>query len=352
MWQWIRHLDRLLRGQATQLDQLKDGKLDIPIFGLAVVIDILGLLYGACMGAFALTGTGSGHLMQVPATMIKVPALFLLTLLVTLPSLYVFNALVGSRLTFGSVVRLLVGSLAVTLAVLASIGPIVAFFSLSTISYHFMVLLNTTVFAISGAGAGVSLADPAPDDDRKRAGDLCACGSGHDFRRGCGDAGPDRSDTGPRARASRQDRLSDLGDRVRIGGLADGMDSQAVHRCAGTTVRMVQAQVGRFLSRGDQFGVASGEVTIFLAACGFAEGRPLDPRSRKRRKPAHDVRAQRHHRNSRPVDPRQARIHRPSPSRLHYHLRWNLWRSDGNVRGIRGRARVATALFGNQGPPS
>src|SRR4051812_46257234 len=109
MWQWIKHLERLLRGQATQIDQLKDGKLDIPILGLAVVIDLLGLIYGACMGAFALTGSGSGHLMQVPATMLKVPALFLLTLVVTLPSLYVFNALVGSRLTFGSVLRLLIG---------------------------------------------------------------------------------------------------------------------------------------------------------------------------------------------------------------------------------------------------
>jgi hypothetical protein len=155
MWQWIVHLDRLLRGQATQIDQLKDGKINIPIFGLAVVIDLLGLIYGACMGAFALTGSGSGHFMQVPATMLKVPALFLLTLMVTLPSLYVFNALVGSRLTFPSVVRLLVGALAVTLAVLASIGPIVAFFSLSTISYHFMVLLNTAVFAIAG-GLGLA----------------------------------------------------------------------------------------------------------------------------------------------------------------------------------------------------
>src|SRR3954468_6967976 len=151
MWQWIRQLDSLLRGQATQIDQLKDGKFNVPVLGLAVVIDLLGLVYGACMGAFALTSSGSGHWMQVPATMLKVPALFLLTLIVTMPSLYVFNALGGSRLAFLSVLRLLVASLAVTLAVLASIGPIVAFFSLSTISYHFMIVLNTAVFAISGA---------------------------------------------------------------------------------------------------------------------------------------------------------------------------------------------------------
>jgi hypothetical protein len=88
--------------------------------------------------------------MQLLATTIKVPALFYLTLLVTFPSLYVFNALVGSRLTLTSVLSLLVASLAVNLAVLASLGPIVLFFSLSTKSYAFIQLLNVVVFSISG----------------------------------------------------------------------------------------------------------------------------------------------------------------------------------------------------------
>jgi len=42
---------------------------------------------------------------------------------VTVPSLYVFNALVGSRLTVAAVVRLLVATLGVIVAVLASLGP-------------------------------------------------------------------------------------------------------------------------------------------------------------------------------------------------------------------------------------
>jgi hypothetical protein len=82
--------------------------------------------------------------------MVKVPALFLLTLLVTLPSLYVFNALVGSRLRGPAIVGLLVASLAVTLTVLASFGPIVAFFSVTTTNYSFMVLLNVAIFALAG----------------------------------------------------------------------------------------------------------------------------------------------------------------------------------------------------------
>jgi hypothetical protein len=50
-----------------------------------------------------------------------------------------------------ALLRLLVASLAVTLAVLASFGPIVAFFSVTTTSYPFMLLLNVLLFAVAGA---------------------------------------------------------------------------------------------------------------------------------------------------------------------------------------------------------
>ncbi len=89
--------------------------------------------------------------MQVVASMVKVPMLFYLTLVVTLPSLYVFNALVGSRLGFLSVLRLLLAALAVMLAVLASLGPIVAFFSVSSTSYAFMLLFNVAVCGVAGS---------------------------------------------------------------------------------------------------------------------------------------------------------------------------------------------------------
>jgi hypothetical protein len=69
---------------------------------------------------------------------------------VTLPSLYVFNALMGSRISLPGVVRLLIASLGVNVTVLASLGPIVAFFSVCTTSYPFMLLLNVVVFAVAG----------------------------------------------------------------------------------------------------------------------------------------------------------------------------------------------------------
>jgi len=115
-----------------------------------VIIVVLAMIYGACMGTFALFRIKGPTGMQVVASMIKVPLLFYLTLLVTLPSLYVFNTLVGSRLRLATVVRLLVASLGVMAAVLASLGPIVAFFSVSTASHPFMLLFNVAVFTVSG----------------------------------------------------------------------------------------------------------------------------------------------------------------------------------------------------------
>jgi len=150
MLNWLRSLDRILRGEATSPLALKNNELDVPVWGLCVVIDALGLLYGLCMGVFDLAAGGRDAWKQTVSCMIKVPALFLLTLLVTMPSLYVFNAMVGSRLTLRSMARLLVAALAVMLAVLASIGPIVAFFSFTTTSYSFMILLNVLVFSIAG----------------------------------------------------------------------------------------------------------------------------------------------------------------------------------------------------------
>lgn len=150
MLDWFRRLDRLLRGEVTNVKALERGDIDVPVPSMSALIALLGVTYGLCMGTFALMRTAGPEYAQVGASMTKVPLLFLLTLIITFPSLYVFNALVGSRLRFLSVMRLLIAATSVTLAVLSSFGPIVAFFSVSTTSYPFMVLLNVAMFAIAG----------------------------------------------------------------------------------------------------------------------------------------------------------------------------------------------------------
>jgi len=147
---WLKHLDRVIRGEAIRPSALRSGDIEQPVGGLAVIGILLGALYGLCMGVFGLFQHSNTALLQMVSTIVKVPVLFFMTLAVTFPSLYVFNALVGSRLSMLSVLRVLVISLAVMLTVLASLGPIVAFFSASTTSYPFMLLLNVLVFTIAG----------------------------------------------------------------------------------------------------------------------------------------------------------------------------------------------------------
>ncbi|WP_145247119.1 hypothetical protein [Aeoliella mucimassa] len=155
--QKLGELDRLLRGDATRPSQLTSDQLQISARGLAIVALILSMFYGLCMGSYSLLKTPThgiddpfGPYLQVLASMIKVPALFGLTLIITLPSLYVFNALVGSRLSLLGMMRLLVASLSINITVLAAMGTIVAFFSLTTTSYSFILLLNVAVFTVSG----------------------------------------------------------------------------------------------------------------------------------------------------------------------------------------------------------
>lgn len=147
---WLKEVDRLLRGDATRLSTLQEGGLQVTAERLQLAIVFLGMGYGVCMGTYALWKGEPSAVLQFLSGMVKVPALFLLTLLVTFPSLYVFNALVGSRLGARALWRLLTCSVALNMAVLASFGPIVAFFSLSTTSYSFMLLLNVLAFGIAG----------------------------------------------------------------------------------------------------------------------------------------------------------------------------------------------------------
>jgi hypothetical protein len=150
-------LDRVLRGEATRLPDLRDGTMDLPVGGLIGVLILLGMVAGACTGVYAVITSWPipenriEGWEQLMASTVKVPLLFCLTLLVTFPSLYVFNALVGSKLKMASILKLVLAALCVMMAVLASLGPIVAFFAVSTTSYPFMKLLNVVAYAIAGS---------------------------------------------------------------------------------------------------------------------------------------------------------------------------------------------------------
>ncbi len=145
-----RDLDSILRRSSPEHTELERS-----LARLLVAVCACGGAYGFFVGWHAVKSFGWAGLMQVGAAAVKVPLLFLLTLAVTFPSLYLFAALLDSPLTFRQALRLLLTAILVTLLAAASFGPILGFFTVSTESYAFMLLLNV---ALLGAAAVIGMA--------------------------------------------------------------------------------------------------------------------------------------------------------------------------------------------------
>ena len=143
-------IDKLLRGEFTGEQVLRTGVVAAPTRPLLLLGTALASFYGLCMGAFVLLRHEEPAVWYIPLVMVKVPALLMMTLIVTAPSLFVFSALARSRLDLQQTLRLLLAGTAVLAAVLASLGPVTVFFALCTKSYPFMLVLNSAVFTISG----------------------------------------------------------------------------------------------------------------------------------------------------------------------------------------------------------
>ncbi len=121
-------------------------------------------IYGILMGA-------SHSYVQSLLSAIKLPTLFLLTLLICFPTLFVFNTVFGSRQKVGQYFGLLLSSVSVTSLLLLAFAPITLFFLITTHHYQFFKLLNVAMFGVSGIFGvryfyqGMRLATPSEKAD-------------------------------------------------------------------------------------------------------------------------------------------------------------------------------------------
>jgi hypothetical protein len=152
-------------------DDLLRGRLDSgPVDGtsahrrslghLLMTVLAFGLVYGAIMGAygaFAHTGPRGGAHSDLPKQMLysalKVPLLLLVTFALSLPSFFVLNTVLGVRGDFGRVVQGLIAAQAGLTAVLASLGPLTAFWYAAVPDYDAALLFNTAAFGIASLAA-------------------------------------------------------------------------------------------------------------------------------------------------------------------------------------------------------
>jgi hypothetical protein len=100
-------------------------------------------LYGAVMGA-------SHSALQALSSAVKLPMLFLITLLICTPSLHFFNILFGSKQTLPQTIALVLTAMSTTAVLLVSFAPVTLFFLLTSRNYPFFLLLNVAFFTIGG----------------------------------------------------------------------------------------------------------------------------------------------------------------------------------------------------------
>ncbi|WP_036485611.1 hypothetical protein [Myxosarcina sp. GI1] len=137
-------LMQLLRNRVTFLTEIEQNKrIDEKIVSLLITSSIFFALYGAIIGSI------QGWL-QMLSSAFKLPALYLLTLLICLPTLYFLDIVLGSKRTFGQYVALLLSSMAMISVMLFGFAPVTLFFRLSINDYIFFQLLNILVLALTG----------------------------------------------------------------------------------------------------------------------------------------------------------------------------------------------------------
>jgi hypothetical protein len=136
----------LLKDRFSFIDEIHNSeKLNTKIVSLLFTSFSCFAIYGGIIGA-----TNSHTPIQILTSAIKLPALYLITLLVCFPTLYIFNAFFGSRSSIRQNWAYLLSAITVISVLLCGFAPISLFFLLTVNDKFFFLLLNVAIFALTG----------------------------------------------------------------------------------------------------------------------------------------------------------------------------------------------------------
>ena len=136
-------IERLLRDRDAVWKQIIEQRDLRGLTGQMLASSAISLaLYGAVLGA-------SNSWMQALSSLVKLPLLFLATLAICLPTLYLFNLVFGARLSVMQAVTLILVSITVTSVLTLAFAPISLFFLISAHNYPFFKLLNVCILVLT-----------------------------------------------------------------------------------------------------------------------------------------------------------------------------------------------------------
>jgi len=155
---FLQLLDKILRQRDQLLEEIMAGnEVRRQLRSFLFVILVLSAVYGMTMGTEAMTVSLQRGLLQLITSALKVPLLYLLSLLVCFPVLFIVLVLMGARLRFGQTLALILLAVALNSVLLVSCAPIILFFTFTGSNYHFVKLLHVAIFSFSGFWGMLSL---------------------------------------------------------------------------------------------------------------------------------------------------------------------------------------------------
>ena len=136
--------EQILRNRTVFFAEIRErAQLGKKLSAMLVSSFVSLALYGFVMGM-------NHSVWQALSSAFKLPALFLLTLLICTPSLHILNVLFGSNKSVGQTLAMILAAITTSSILLVSLMPVTFFFFISTSDYLFFKLLNVTFFIFSG----------------------------------------------------------------------------------------------------------------------------------------------------------------------------------------------------------
>ena len=136
-------IERILRDRQGIWRQVVEDRQLTKLTGQMLVSSVIALAcYGAVLGSFH-------SVLMALTSAVKLPLLFLVTLAICLPTLYLFNLVFGARLSIRQSLALVMVALTVTAMLAVAFAPISLFFLITAPDYSFFKLLNVAILALS-----------------------------------------------------------------------------------------------------------------------------------------------------------------------------------------------------------
>lgn len=129
--------DEFFEGILTESTPWK--KIMISLFLLC----LFSFIYGVVMGAYH-------SLLQALTTGLKLTFLFSVVLIICFPAFFIVQFLLGSKLTLGQMISMVLSGFVLCTAIMISFAPISLFFLITGSNYYFLQLLHIIIFLISG----------------------------------------------------------------------------------------------------------------------------------------------------------------------------------------------------------